>query len=229
MRCTRCDRLAVPQAVARTRGGLVVFGWCLPCLIAEGCVEIEVALKAPGGKAIGLEAARRAIRPAPPDESRVRRRALWAVAAVMGTWSILLVAASAWSAWRPDTRSTSPLGNGVPILLLIGGLGSALVGLVVAATALDRARRVGAVLRALELASSGLALVVLVASILAYDPRRNVWVTAVVVLLLGISAAAIWARRTWRTPRGRRARKQAKRVGGIAAHLEEDEDLEGLL
>ncbi len=41
MRCTRCDRLAIPQAVGLSREGLVVFGWCLDCLEETGCTEIE--------------------------------------------------------------------------------------------------------------------------------------------------------------------------------------------
>ena len=155
-------------------------------------------------------------------------RLQWTIGAVMGAWSLVLVAASAWSAWRPGARLASPLGNGTPVLLLIGGLASGLIGLVVAATALDRARRVGAVLRALELVSFALAVVLMVASILAYDPRHNIGMLAVVVLLLGISVSATRLRRSWQTPRGRPSRKQAKRIGGIAASLEEDEDLEGL-
>ena len=156
-------------------------------------------------------------------------RTQWTIAAVMGAWSLVLVAASAWSAWHPGARSASPLGNGTPILLLVGGLGSGLIGLVVAATALDRARRVGAVLRALELVSFVLAVVLMVASILAYDPRHNIGMLAVVVLLLGISVTATRLRRSWQSPRGRASRKQTKRIGGIAVSLEEDEDLEGLL
>ena len=139
--------------------------------------------------------------------------------------SLVLVAAGAWSSWHPSARTASPLGNGTPILLLVGGLGSALIGLVVAATALDRAKRVGAVLRGLELVSFVLAVVVMVANILAYDPRHNIGMLAVVVLLLGISVTATRLRRSWQTPRGRTSPKPMKRVGEIAANLEEDEDL----
>ncbi len=146
----------------------------------------------------------------------------------MGVWSLVLVAASAWSAWRPGGRSASPMGNGTPILLLVGGLGSALIGLVVAVTALDRARRVGASLRAVELVSFAMAVVVMVASILAFNPRHNIGMMAVVVLLLGVSVTATRLRRSRKAPHGRPPREQAKRVGGIAASLEEDEDLEGL-
>jgi hypothetical protein len=53
---------------------------------------------------------------------------------------------------------------------------------------------------------------------------------AVVVLLLGISVSATRLRRTRKDPRRLRSRDQAKRVGGGAASLEveEDVDLEGL-
>lgn len=151
------------------------------------------------------------------------------VGAVLGAWSLVLVSAGAWSAWRPGARSASPLGNGTPILLVAGGLVTGLIGLVVAATSLDRARRVGLVLRGLELVSFALAAVVLVASIRAYDPRHNNGMLALVVVLLGISVTATRLRRSWQSPRGRASRKQTKRIGGIAVSLEEDEDLEGLL
>ena len=130
-------------------------------------------------------------------------RIQWTIAALLGAWSLVLVAAGAWSAWRPGAGPASPLGNGTPILFLVGGLGSALIGLVVAVTALDPPRRVGAALRALELGSFVLAVVVLVASILAFDPRHNIGMLAVVVLLLGISVSATRLRRSRQDPRGR--------------------------
>jgi hypothetical protein len=230
MRCTRCDRPAVPQAVARTRGGLVVFGWCLDCLEAEGCVHIEVASKARRRKSDGPERPRGTIRPSAPGESRGRMRIQWTIAALLGAWSLVLLSAGAWSAWRPGAGSASPLGNGTTVLFLVGGLVSGLIGLVFAITAFDPPRRVGAALRAVELVSFLLAVIVMVASILAFDPRRNIGMLAVVVLLLGISVSATRLRRSRQFPGARPSRDQAKRVGGNAASLEveEDVDLEGL-
>ena len=157
-------------------------------------------------------------------------RIQWTIAALLGAWSLVLVAAGAWSAWRPGAGPASPLGNGTPILLLVGGLGSALIGLVVAVTALDRAEEGRRGPPGARAGSFVLAVVVLVASILAFDPRHNIGMLAVVVLLLGISVSATRLRRSRQDPRGRPSREQAKRVGGIAASLEveEDVDLEGL-
>ncbi len=42
MRCTRCDGLAVPQAVGIAPDGRVVFGWCLQCLADSDCRLVEV-------------------------------------------------------------------------------------------------------------------------------------------------------------------------------------------
>ena len=228
MRCTRCDRPAVPQAVARTRDGLVVFGWCLDCLEAERCVQIAVATRAHRRKLIGREKARSSIQPPLREEARGRMRIQRTIGAVLGAWSLVLVAAGVWSLRRPDSGLASPLGNGTPILLLVGGLVTGLTGLVVAVTAVEPARRPGMVLRALELGSFVLAVVVMVANILAYDPRHNIGMLAVVVVLLGVSVSATRLRRSWLSPRGRASPKQAKRTGGIAANLEEDADLEGL-
>ena len=128
-------------------------------------------------------------------------RAQWTIAVVLGGWSLALVAASAWSAWRSGAREVSPFGNGTPILLLVGGLGSSLIGLIVAVTALDRSRRGDAALRALELVSFVTAVVVMVANILAFDPRNNIGMLAAVVLLLGISVTATRLRRSRHAPR----------------------------
>ena len=42
MRCTRCDGLAVPQAVGIDADGRVVFGWCLRCLARSKCRLVEI-------------------------------------------------------------------------------------------------------------------------------------------------------------------------------------------
>src|SRR4051812_21425693 len=104
MRCTRCDRPAVPQAVARTRDGLVVFGWCLDCLEAEGCVQIVIAPRARRRESIGPEKAPSPIRPSLPEELRGRIRIQWTTGAVLGVLSLVLVAAGAWSVWRAGAR-----------------------------------------------------------------------------------------------------------------------------
>jgi hypothetical protein len=215
--------------VAQTRGGLVVFGWCLDCLKAEGCIHIEVAPKARRRSSTGPQTSRGTIRPSASEESLGRMRIQRMIAALLGAWSLVLVTAGAWSAWRPGADPASPLGNGTTVLFLAGGLGSGLVGLIVAVMALEPPRRVSAALRALELVSFVLAVVVLVASILAFDPRNNIGMLAIVVLLLGISVSATRLRRSRQNPRARPSRDQAKRVGGSASlEVEEDVDLEGL-
>lgn len=45
MRCTRCDGLAVPQAVGISEDGRVVFGWCLECLADTHCDLVEIPAK----------------------------------------------------------------------------------------------------------------------------------------------------------------------------------------
>jgi hypothetical protein len=216
--------------VARTRGGLIVFGWCLDCLKAEGCTHIEIAPKAHRRRSTGPQAPRSTIRPSASEELLGRMRIQRIIAALLGVWSLVLLSAGAWSAWRPGAGSASPLGNGTTVLFLVGGLVSGLIGLVFAITAFDPPRRVGAALRALELVSFMLAVLALVASILAFDPRNNIGLLAVVVLLLGISVSATRLRRSRQFPGARPSRDQAKRVGGNAASLEveEDVDLEGL-
>lgn len=44
MRCTRCDRPAVPQSVGYTPQGLLVFGWCLECMHDHECTFVEATL-----------------------------------------------------------------------------------------------------------------------------------------------------------------------------------------
>src|SRR3989442_1110962 len=61
MRCTRCDRPAVPQAVGRTPDGLVVFGWCVSCLEETGCLDVRVARHPTPRRPLA-----RSSRPAPP-------------------------------------------------------------------------------------------------------------------------------------------------------------------
>src|SRR3954463_14496362 len=41
MRCTRCDGLAVPQAVGIAPNGKVVFGYCPQCLADTNCRLVE--------------------------------------------------------------------------------------------------------------------------------------------------------------------------------------------
>src|SRR3954452_2147187 len=41
MRCTRCDRIALPQVLGRKQDGHLVFGWCRACLVEEGCEVVD--------------------------------------------------------------------------------------------------------------------------------------------------------------------------------------------
>lgn len=127
MRCTRCDRLAIPQAVGRTREGVLVFGWCLDCLEAAGCQDVAVADPVrPRRRRARLFATPRA---GPrlatvPDVSR-RRRIFAVVALMLSLWGIVLMVEGLVIALRARLVSPSPLGNGSPLLIFGGGATSA--------------------------------------------------------------------------------------------------------
>src|SRR4051812_34681561 len=108
MRCARCDRLAVPQAVGRTTDGLVVFGWCLSCLAETGCRDVMVAghdLPGPlSFRRLPPSPRRSEDRPVASKEERARphpradpiaerRKLLAAVALILALWGAVLVVA----------------------------------------------------------------------------------------------------------------------------------------
>src|SRR5436309_2167158 len=97
MRCARCDRLAVPQAVGRTTDGLVVFGWCLSCLDETGCQDVMVARRDRLAKSsrrprLSRPATSRPVDLHPrPDPMEERRKFVAAVSVVLALWGVFLV------------------------------------------------------------------------------------------------------------------------------------------
>lgn len=196
MRCTRCDRLAIPQAVGLSREGLVVFGWCLDCLEETGCTEIE---------AVATRETRRAIprvlllgpSPVPPGAiPSERRRLVLCVASLLGAWSLVLIAVGVWSLFRPGSPNPSPLGNGSPLLLLTGGLATAATSLLL--LGLSHGRDLFHSRQVCWWVQSGaflLALLILVVGIIFHEPQRDPFVVAAAGLAIGLSLAAHWRER----------------------------------
>ena len=94
MRCTRCDRPAVPQAIGVTPAGLFVFGWCVPCLDATGLpadrgrrAVARVPTRLILESSISWTSLRTRRRPDPLSD---RRRLAGAVSLVLSLWGLLL-------------------------------------------------------------------------------------------------------------------------------------------
>jgi hypothetical protein len=132
MRCTRCDRIAVPQAVGITPEGLVVFGWCLDCLAEENCALVEVA-------GAGIATPPRPLPPRPAHRPRqeaqpqARRLVLKLIAGMMGVWAVVLLGLGAIRFLWPAPAPANPLGNGTAWFLTAGGAFMAVCSLAMAA------------------------------------------------------------------------------------------------
>ncbi|WP_406696702.1 hypothetical protein V5E97_37525 [Singulisphaera sp. Ch08] len=196
MRCARCDRLAIPQAVGFLPDGQVVFGWCLDCLEEAGCTEIEAVWRGDSLRELprvllhGPTLAYTAT--APPD----RRKLLLGITALLATWSIVLIVVGIWTIRQQVPSDPSPLGNGRPILLLAGGAATAATSLLLLGLSHGR------ILLHSRLAcwwiQSGaflIALAILVVGIVYHDPRRDPFVVAAAGLAIGLSIAAHWQER----------------------------------
>ncbi len=138
MRCTRCDRWAVPQAVGRTPDDIVVFGWCLDCLRETGCTEVEVANRVRGTRLPTLPELERAPRHEPDRPRERRTRIVALVTAMLAVWGMFLLSAGGWLLRRPPEGPVSPFGNGTPVLLLVGGGTTTATALVLGMTAFGR-------------------------------------------------------------------------------------------
>ncbi|HMB07499.1 MAG TPA: hypothetical protein VKP69_27685 [Isosphaeraceae bacterium] len=138
MRCTRCDRWAVPQAVARTPDDIVVFGWCLDCLRETGCTEVEVADRVRGTRLPALPEMGRAPRHEPDRSGERRTRIVALVTALLAAWGMVLLSAGGRLLRRPPEGPASPFGNGTPVLLLVGGGTTTATALVLGMTAFGR-------------------------------------------------------------------------------------------
>ena len=132
MRCTRCDGLAVPQAVGIHPDGWVVFGWCLGCLASTGCRLVEIPETGPTGlkldfktdESAGLAGAQRPLATPAGDPSR------WVIALVsfsMISWGMILLVAGLFSGSWPLAGAGSP--DHLTSPMLVGGTATALLGL----------------------------------------------------------------------------------------------------
>lgn len=194
MRCTRCDKIAVPQAVGLTRDGLVVFGWCLECLAQEECVLVEI----PGDGPLATRAFRRRRRRLAarrrsriPRARRSRRLALTLVAAIMAGWAALLTICGAVLVaypLQPPRRLSAPM-------LLTGAILVAATSLALWLATLDRRRRFLVLLQVVQVAAAVVAFGALIRGIARYDFRRNVPVVGVALAAFAVSWAARWAER----------------------------------
>ena len=70
------------------------------------------------------------VRPASSSRALVGRRARFVVAfaLVLIVWGLTLIAAAVTTHWKGKGGTASPLGNGTPALLLVGGALTSLVG-----------------------------------------------------------------------------------------------------
>jgi hypothetical protein len=201
MRCTRCDRPAVPQAVGRTPEGLVVFGWCLDCLTKVGCTDVVVA-RPETRHARSRQVGRAPLEPFSRSRSAcLRRRALALVIALLGGWGALLMASGGWMLWRHVPRAASPLGNGTPIFLLVGGAATAAIGLLLGALVFGRTLlRSRPVLRAVQGVAFAVALAILLAGVFHHVPRRDPLIVVFAAAALAVSAGARTLERLRRVP-----------------------------
>ncbi len=147
MRCTRCDGLTIPQATGRTPDGKLVFGWCLTCLTDTGCVDIHTADPArkhrPPSRRISMGTTLHAGHGEPPPDRR-RLLSIWAL--LLAFWGFIMLFGGVLMRPRTANAPGSPLGNGSPPLLVVGGGATAAIGLAPLARR-DRRRRVGNPLR----------------------------------------------------------------------------------
>src|SRR5271166_3504297 len=192
MRCTRCDGLAVPQAVGIAPDGRVVFGWCLQCLADKQCRLVEVTATGPWDLRLSFPINEPARPPLPGDNNpaAVVDQSQWIVAIVaflMISWGLILLAAGLFSGSRP-APATSPLGNGTAQLLGIGGAVTAVLGLALMVVASRRNWFPGSFLLALLSWLSLLAaLGILATGLLDFQPDRNLQVVAGAGVALTIS------------------------------------------
>jgi hypothetical protein len=196
MRCTRCDGLAVPQAVGIAPDGTVVFGWCRQCLADTDCDLVEVA-------AVGLADLRLSFTSGSPARHPPRAgvsmpgridESQWIISIVaflMVACGLILLTAGVFTAAQPPADS-SPLGNGSPALLGVGGGLLALLGLALLLAASFRDWLPSTfMLVLLSWLSFLIGLGILAQGIFDYQPRRNIPVVLSSGVALVISATAL--------------------------------------
>ncbi len=181
MRCTRCDGLAVPQAVGIAPDGQVIFGWCLQCLADKQCRLVEVAAAGPWDLRLSFPISEPSRPPLPGADNPAAGvdQSQWIVAIVaflMISWGLILLTAGLFSGSRP-AAAINPLGNGTAQLLGVGGAAMAVLGLALMVLALRRIWFPGTFLLALLSWISLLAcLGILANGLFDFQPDRNVQV-----------------------------------------------------
>jgi len=182
MRCTRCDRVAVPQAVGRSRDGSLVFGWCRACLAEGGCSLVESDW-APFGNA-RRKHRRRDPRPLRPGADR--RRLVYFIVGGMAAWTLTLMVLGLVSLGAPAQGRVGPLSRGFGQGLIAAGLLMGATGLAIWAVTLDR--RLAP--RSLQAASALVAFAILAYGIVRHSPRRDPWIVGMAAVALVVSWAA---------------------------------------
>jgi hypothetical protein len=201
MRCTRCDGLAVPQAVGIAPDGTVVFGWCRQCLADTDCALVEVAAGGPADLRLSFTSGRSSRQP--PRAGVVAANDIdeshWIISIVsflMVACGLILLTAGVFTAAQPRADSSS-LGNGSPALLGVGGGVMALLGLALLLVASFRDWLPGTfMLVVLSWLSFLIGLGILAQGIFDYQPRRNIPIVLGSGVALVISAAALMLARS---------------------------------
>ena len=198
MRCTRCDGIAVPQAVGRTRDGVLVFGWCLACLGEEGCLIEE-----PPGRR------RRWRWQWPARGAGSRRLAVLGVAGLLAAWALVLTFLGVLKVPGPVQDPPRPIDGGSGWFFLGGGGLMALVSLAAWAAVLDRATRLRFALKVVQVASATVAVSALGWALLRQAATRVPLAVPVAAVALGLS---------WAARRYERRRVPAARASHTAAY-----------
>lgn len=157
MRCTRCDRIALPQVLARAPDGRLVFGWCPACLASESCVVIDeepaplqIHPREPAGRRVRriVRRTRRAMRQ-PRSQEATRRLAGVGIAGLMAAWALILAFVGGWK-WIGA-------GDGRGLMLLTGSGTMALVSLLVWVAVIGSIDAPSVVLKVVQVAATVIA------------------------------------------------------------------------
>ncbi len=207
MRCSRCDRPAIPQAVGTSSGGVVVFGWCLSCLEETDCDDIMVSERAntihKPLMRLDLNAGR--YRPkirvvsaseAVKQMTQSRLKIVGAIALVLAFWGLVVgsmgLSMLARTPVLPDAPP-SPMGNGTPALLIGGGCTTMLVGLSLWAWTAGRGWFVSTQrLKRTRLGALAAACVILAAGVIQHSSKRDPFIILAASIALGVSVGAYW-------------------------------------
>ena len=182
MRCTRCDRVAVPQAVGRSRDGVLVFGWCLACLTEGDCTLVESDWS-PFGVARRKHRRRE---PRPPRPGADRRRLVYLIVGGMAAWTLTLMVLGLVSLGAPTQGRVGPLSRGFGQGLIVAGLLMGGTGLAIWAVTLDR--RLAP--RSIQAAAALVAFTILAYGVLRHSRRRDPWIVGMAAVALAFSWAA---------------------------------------